>query len=206
MICPGNYGYCRVRPLRTLAILLAFTGVLPVLVFVTTPSRAYACSCAPLEHPTESLAKSDSVFAGRVVSITESESDNTDYPVLVEFDVSLVWKGPDCQTTVLRTSLGASTCGYRFVSGLEYLVYSPDGSRVSSCSRTRLLVGASNNLAELGARRSPVSGSARPTSGPSRNRTGGGCELGSPSADVAVVGLMVGLVWFGLRRRRAGDG
>lgn len=81
------------RPLRTLAIRLALIGVLPVLVFVTTPSRTYACSCAPLEPPTESLAKSNSVFAGKIVSVTES--DDRDYPVLVEFDVSSVWKGAD---------------------------------------------------------------------------------------------------------------
>ena len=187
-------------------IRLALIGVLLVLVFATTPNRTYACSCAPLEPRTESLAKSTSVFAGRVVSIIESEEEDEDYPALVEFDVSSVWKGPEHQTMFLRTSLGTSTCGYRFVPGLEYLVYSRDGSRVSSCSRIRLLVGASNDLAELGEGRTPAVGVVGPTPDPSRYRTGGGCELGSPSADVAVVGLMVGLVWTGLRRRRAGDG
>ena len=110
-ICSGN-GYRGMRPLRTLAILLALVGVLLVLVFVIAPSRTYACSCAPLEPPTESLAKSTSVFAGSVVSIAERGGVDGDYPVVIEFDVSSVWKGPDHQTMYLRTSLGVSTCGY----------------------------------------------------------------------------------------------
>ena len=177
-----------------------------VLGLVAAPGQIHACSCAPLEPPSESLAKSTSVFAGRVVSISESQGDDREYPVVVEFDVNSVWKGADHRTMFLRTSPGVSTCGYRFVSGLEYLVYSPDGFRVSSCSRTRLLVGASEDLAELGEGRTPVRGVIGPTPDPSEYRTGGGCELGTSSADVSVFGVVVGLLLFRFRRRRTGSG
>ena len=186
-------------------IRMGLVGALITIGLLAVPGQIHACSCAPLEPPTESPAKSTSVFAGRVVSIAESQRDDGEYPVVVEFDVGSVWKGPDHQTMFLRTSEDVSTCGYRFVSGLEYLVYSPDGSRVSSCSRTRLLAGASEDLAELGEGRAPAPGVVGPTPDPSEYRTGGGCELGSSSVDVSLIGLMVGLAWFGLRRRRAGD-
>ena len=193
----------RKRP--AILIGMGMVGELIALGLLAVPGQVHACSCAPLEPLTESLAKSTSVFAGRVVSIAESQRDDREYPVVVGFDVGSVWKGPEHQTMFLRTSWSVSTCGYRFVSGLEYLVYSPDGSRVSSCSRTRLLAGASEDLVELGEGRTPAPGVVGPTPDPSGYRTGGGCELGSSSADVSASGVMVGLAWFGLRRIWAGD-
>ena len=183
-------------------ICVGLVGALIAVGLVVAPGQIHACSCAPLEPPTESLAKATSVFAGRVVSITERGGDDGDYPVVIEFDVSSVWKGADHQTMYLRTSSGVSTCGYRFVPGLEYLVYSPDGLRVSSCSRSRLLVGASEDLVELGEGRTPALGVVGPTPAPSAYRTGGGCHVGSASPDVSVFGAVVGVVWFRLRRRR----
>ena len=87
--------------------------------------------------------KSAAVFAGRVDYI--DEDDVGQYPVTIEFDVSTVWKGPDHQTMYLMTSRDRGLCGYGFALDLEYLVYSQDGVRVSACSRTRKLVGASTS-------------------------------------------------------------
>lgn len=130
-----------IRRNRLVALIhLGLVGAVIVLGFVAATGQIHACSCAPLEPPRESLAKSTSVFVGRVVSIAESQRDDREYPVV-----------------------------------------------------------------ELGEGRTPALGVVGPTPDPSEYRTGGGCQLGSPSPDVSVFGVVVGLLLFRLRRRQ-GDG
>lgn len=189
----------------SLAIRLALIGALFGHVFVTSPNRTYACSCVEPGSPSDELDRSAAVFASEVVSIGEPERGGwAEYQVMIEFDVSAVWKGPDHQTVYLMTSPSPGMCGYSFVMGREYLVYSTGGSQVSMCSRTRPLSGAEFDLEELGADRSPSPGAVGPTPDAAEYQNGGGCELGSSTTDVVVVGLMAGLLWFGLRKERPG--
>ena len=143
----------------------------------------------------------------------------------VEFDVETVWKGRVGETIHIMTAGHEISCGYRFSAG-QYVVYSGDGLRTGLCSGTTELSEAEWILAELGEGRAPESATASPTKIPvlptatlipattpvppigtptpeaSENETGGGCSQSPGSADLPIVGLMVGIAWFGLRKRR----
>jgi len=117
------------------------------------PATASACSCAPPEGPTASLAASTAVFEGRVESITPGEL------IQVRFAVTRAWKGAEEEQVEVRTRAHGAACGYRFAEGATYLVYAygePDDLRVGLCSRTRPIEDASDDLAELGAGITPV--------------------------------------------------
>ena len=108
--------------------------------------------------------------------------------------------------TVLLSSVlvsAGASCGFPFVEGEEYLVYSSNAVTVSLCSRTRSMSEADEDLASLGEGRSPRVGTVGPTPDvPDSEGRGGGCGLGSQAADMSLVGLMVGVVWLGIRRRQ----
>ena len=113
-----------------------------------------------------------------------------------------VWKGPLYQTMYLTTLRSEASCGFTFVEGVSYVVYSRDGSTVSLCSRTARLSEAIDDLAVLGEGYMPVQGLSAPTPDLSEHRSGG-CGL-SPNqgTDLSIVGLMVGVVCVCLSRRR----
>ena len=193
------------------------------------PGPALACSCVRPGTPSEELAKSAVVFAGKALSVREYERKGDIVsgmdPTTVEFEVSRIWKGDSYQTVYLATARSGASCGFTFVEGEDYLVYSVNGTQVSLCSRTRELSRAAEDLSVLGEGSSPPAGTigpipivpdlseivlpvrpeepARQAPGPSdSNGRGAGCSLGSQVADVSIVGLMAGVAWLGLRRRR----
>ena len=138
----------------SVAIRLALILPLIGLWFLMHPEPSYACSCVPDAPPREALANSAVVFKGIAVSVREYERDDgllssTD-PTTVEFDVQTVWKGTISQPMVLTTRRGSESCGYPFVEGVTYVVYSRNGSTVSLCSRTRPVSEATVDLVELG--------------------------------------------------------
>ena len=154
-----------------------------------------------------SLAKSTAVFMGQVVSVREFDRGNdimsSSDPTTVEFDVQAVWKGPSSTTMFLTTARFGASCGFTFVKGEKYVVYSQDGSTVSLCSRTRPLSAATHDLAALGKGQVPAQGTTTPTPDVSEYQTGGGCGLSPHTTDLSVVGLMVGIAWLGLRKQRS---
>ena len=135
--------------------------------FVMAPHTAYACSCVQNPPPPEALERSALVFAGKVVSLKLHERPGDVWssadPVTVEFEVSRVWRGYDYQTMYLTTARSEATCGFTFIEGEEYLVYSSNAVTVSLCSRTRSMSEAEEDLAALGEGRSPMAGSVGPT-------------------------------------------
>ena len=170
------------------------------------PDPGYACSCAEDNTPAEELESSASVFMGRVVSVRQFDRGDgtwsTTDPTNIEFDVQTVWKGPAYETLYLTTPRSDASCGFAFTEGVSYVVYSHDGSSVSLCSRTRELSRAAQDLDELGEGSIPTRGLAAPTPDLSEHRSGG-CGLSpNPETDLSVVGLMVGVAWAALRRRR----
>lgn len=174
---------------------------------IMAPGPAYACSCVENPPPGEALEMSAAVFAGRVVSLKLHERPDGTWstvdPVTVEFEISRVWKGHDYQTTYLTTARSGASCGFAFVEGEEYLVYSHNAATVSLCSRTRSMAEAEEDLQVLGEGSSPETGAVGPTpTVPDTEGRGGGCGLGSSAADMSFVGLMAGVVWLGLRRRQ----
>ena len=109
---------------------------------------AAACTCALPEAPDAELAKADAVFRGQVVAASTGGPED---PSQVTFAVSRVWKGSDDPVQTLGTAATTALCGYPFAIGKEYLVYAQPAGRVSSCSRTRPIDAASDDLEALGA-------------------------------------------------------
>ena len=183
---------------------------LSLLWFFANTGQILACSCVRPGSPSEESAQSSSVFAGRVVSVREFHDPSTTTisstdPTTVKFEATTIWKGPSYETMYLTTERSEASCGFTFVEGEEYIVYSRDGSTVSLCSRTALLENAEADLDELGQGRAPQTGTIAPVPEQDTTPSGGGCSLssrtGSASADAAWLGIMAGLVWFGVRRR-----
>ncbi len=149
-------------PPRTDPFPEAAVTVLPLLFSATLwaapcPPASPRCSCIPPVPPREALGQSDAVFAGRVVSVTERREEDPGHPGGPHLEVRIVagrrWKGAGADTVVVRTADSSAACGYPFEAGGEYLVYArgEDALRVVSCSRTRPLAQAGEDLAALGA-------------------------------------------------------
>ena len=191
--------------LPTLAMRLTLIVVITGFWFFTNWEQSNACSCAPPGSPSEALTESATVFQGKVVLVQElvrqdgllSSMD----PTTVEFEVSAVWKGPAHEIMHLTTPRFGASCGFTFVEGDDYVVYSRDGSTVGLCSRTASVSNAQADLDDLGEGRAPGAGTVAPTPDVSENGSGGGCGLSSNSSDTSWLMSMAGLVWFGLRRR-----
>ena len=119
-----------------------------------------------------------------------------------------MWKGPSSyETTSLTTARSDASCGFTFVEGKEYIVYSRDGATVSLCSRTRPVAYAHEDLDELGEGQKPGPGSRGPTPEPNGGPSGSmSCGLAShaghgPAGRIGVLFMVSGLIWLGLRGR-----
>ncbi len=197
---------------------LALAASLFCLWLFADAARSYACSCVAPGSPTEELAESTVVFAGKVVAI--SGFDVSESGVVsgadvgtIEFQVSAVWKGDVPETMFVATVRDGAACGFNFTEGQEYVVYSRSDASppdVNLCSRTRLADHAQEDFAALGEGRAPEPGSGAPgphdgTANPAPPSTGG-CNALSQSAhaptDAWALTLIAGVAWVGLRRRR----
>ena len=186
-------------------------AVLAVLIvslwLLAAPTPSHACSCIVPGIPQEELAKSTVVFAGKVVSVKEHDpflkvtQSSTD-PTTVEFAVSEVWKGDVGPTSSFSTARSGASCGFTFAEGKEYIVYSRDGDTVSLCSRTKLIEDAREDLDALGAGNPPNGEASDPRDDASSS---GACGMSlaasGASPDLAMLGLVVGLIWAGVRKR-----
>lgn len=169
------------------------------------PQQVSACSCVRPGSPSEELANSEAVFRGTVTSVREFERGDGTWssmdPTTVEFDVTTVWKGSLHQTMAFTTARSSASCGFTFEEGVEYMVYSWDGSGVSLCSRTRSVSEAQDDLKELGEGSAPGPVRVGPTPDLSDYDTGGVCGIGASTPDVSWLGLMAGVVLLGLRTK-----
>ena len=201
-----------------------FARVAPIVLlvgvwFLAHPEPSYACLCIdPGPSPAEGYAGSTSVFMGRVVSVSEFDPgggawswdwggrkvESTRDPTTIEFDVSTVWKGRAYETMYLTTYRDSAGCGFRFVEGVTYVVYSEDGLSTYLCDRTRRLSDATEDLEYLGQGHTPSLGTAAPTPDLSE-RQSAGCGLSPRATDLSTVGLMAGIAWLALRRRSSGQ-
>lgn len=100
--------------------------------FPLQPMRSYAYSCQTPGSPSEELTKAAAVFMGEAASVREFPRifgiwGSTD-PTTVRFKVKNAWKGAESHTRFVTTARSGASCGYTFVEGTEYVVYSPNGS------------------------------------------------------------------------------
>lgn len=188
---------------RTLLCFVALLGLgVLVAVGLALPKPVHACSCVSPGSPAEALSNADSVFAGKVVAIRPTGHPpfrlSSADPVMVEFEVTQIWKGTQERTVTIETKRSEVSCGYDFTKGLHYIVYARDG-RTGLCSRTAPAWRAFEDLVALGP-------GMRPEPGPmAETGAGRGCGAAmrrEPSrVDVAALVLLAGVVGLGVRRR-----
>jgi hypothetical protein len=173
---------------------------------------ALACSCV-LQTVAQAKQAAAAIFEGRVTSIVDAPVSGADMNPERSVTLSVVrsWRSLENQETVtLRTAKSGATCGYAFEIGTSYLVYAggePGKLLVNSCSRTRLLSEASEDLAALGGGVTPSK--VEPTqdkrvSAPPKSRSGGGCASASGRAGASAASPWwlgaPGIILFAQRR------
>ena len=166
----------RVTYLGSVAIRLALPLLLIGLWILHAPRAELRMLVRSSRSTKGGTGESDVVFMGTVVSVREYERDDgllssTD-PTTVEFSVRTVWKGTVSQPMFLTTRRWSESCGYPFLEGVTYVVYSRDGLTVSLCSRTRPFSEATDDLIELGPGQVPMSDATTPNPGISERRPG----------------------------------
>ena len=180
-----------------LAVLLA--GLLSFLI----PERSYACAPNYIGPPLEELERADSVFRGKVISTAPLERESASEETIYQFMVTTVWKGPLAEKRTITARDFEPACGRQFSRGEEYLVYSGDGYTDWFSTRTRPISDAAEDLAQLGEGQMPIPGTnLPPLETATEPENGGGCGISPNMVDLSIVGLIVGIVWFGLGRRR----
>ena len=192
-----------------------------VLVFAFNPEQSDALSCGLPGSPLETLKDSYAVFKGKAVSKRYHQSgQGTGYfGATSKFHVETVWKGQVSQTAFVFPGGG-------FEEGESYLIYASgdfgDGTfTFRPCSRTDFIFNTwEEDIAELGEGYAPKPDEFSPGPYPTPEQVptrawsnpapeapieegGGGCGLSSGTIDVSFVGLLVGLAWFALFRRRS---
>jgi hypothetical protein len=136
-----------------------------LLVFFATLSLLWSCSCPiPPETP-EALKKADAVFVGRVETLNETDSAKE-----AVFTVDKTFKGGDGDSVRVMTEKYGLSCGVDFMPGHSFIVYaylrqdsvvepiSDEKLWTNSCTRTRLLTYAQDDMEILEGMQKPESG------------------------------------------------
>jgi hypothetical protein len=126
---------------------------------------AYACTCPPINSPEMEKRQANFVFSGKVVNANASDRKlriDLRFPFIhfmewrtrVEFSVKEVWKGEALPRYGIITNFTPHGCIFTFNEGDEYIVYAygneKDGMFTHKCTRTALLLDASEDLIRLG--------------------------------------------------------
>jgi hypothetical protein len=127
--------------------------------------QASACTCPPINSPKIELNQAVAVFSGKVLKTNATERRlriNLSFPYFhfinwrtrVEFSVMEVWKGTASSEIGIITVPGSHSCNFNFKEGDEYIVYAygseKEGMYTHKCTRSALLIDASEDLTDLG--------------------------------------------------------
>jgi hypothetical protein len=111
--------------------------------------EALACRCLPPKPPAEAMEKSLGVFAGKVTATKVNGQQ-----LIATVSVSQSWKGEPAREVTVRTASSSAACGIAFKADTEYLFYCTGEKEgvwaTNSCTRTRGLKGAKEDLEALG--------------------------------------------------------
>ena len=208
---------------------LRFTCVLAIALVISTFAYSLwvdaqsigACDCDESQSFDERLSEASAVFLGRVTRMhfenwpfdIDSADVPPDEPLTVEFSVRTVWKGEVPQTIRLTTARSAG-CGYPFDNHVDYVVLAyytrsamGDGEQgaleVRACSGTKPAAEAQEDLDALGEGYAPEPVEKRVIKPAT---LGSGCNARAETVRADLVswqlGLIVGIAWFGFRRRK----
>lgn len=137
-----------------------FLFALSLLVVSLCGARASACGCIGVGSPCEAFGGAVSVFVGTVTGIKEGsrtekpDSELVFKPRLVKLTVEQSFLGDSGAEVEVATGLGGYDCGYPFVKGETYLVYTYRNGKderqyTSTCTRTKLVARADEDFAYL---------------------------------------------------------
>jgi hypothetical protein len=111
---------------------------------------AEACKCAAPPPPKDALAGADAVFTAKCIAVSVKDGKKT-----CTFEVDRVWKGEVGPKVVITTAEHSATCGYGFSTegDATYFIYAygkKGALSTHTCSRTRALASAKDDLKDLG--------------------------------------------------------
>jgi hypothetical protein len=114
--------------------------ILLVLAGFVAPSPGWPCTCHSVVGP-ETVKRAAALFIGKATKVEFLEPDERQKEprILVTFEISEVWKGPESKTLRLRTTYNKWTCeGYYFKEGETYLVTAYKASAGATDGETEL--------------------------------------------------------------------
>ncbi|MBY0121832.1 hypothetical protein [Bacillus sp. S/N-304-OC-R1] len=142
---------------------LILFGCITLLLMSAFPFDVKACSCAELPSIEEEFDRSQAVFSGKVIRISETESMKGYRTKTVLFEVINTWKGVTQSQIIIRTGQGGGDCGIDFIEGIEYLVYANESDMYGPkelvtiiCDRTNKLSASQEDIQVLGAGTPPT--------------------------------------------------
>ena len=193
------------RSTRSSVLAVVGAVVLAALASLALPEPAHACSCAGSGSPKNALREADAVFFGKVTAMTidqrHPEQISSADPVLVEFNVSRVWKGPLRETMTVETERMGISCGYEFAVGHRYVVYAYDG-HTGLCTRTRTMWLAARDFAALGLGERPKSAMQEEGSAAPRGTCNAPGHADRNRTDLAAIASIAGVVALSAWRKR----
>ncbi len=181
--------------LKALTAFLILTLLL--IVEISAPQSASACSCVISMEPQEAFEKTTSVFSGVVTAVDETSGMAFKK---VTFAAGNVWKGDVAHSITVLTPSDGANCGYDFHVAQEYLVYatgSSVGLITDLCTRTRLFNAAAEDLSFLGNGIAPSTASAS---------TNAAISTQAPYAAIAIIAVglaLLVLIWRLLQRNNS---
>ncbi|RIW34649.1 hypothetical protein D3H55_09035 [Bacillus salacetis] len=127
--------------------------------FTINPNPANACSCIEPLSVEDELARSEAVFSGKAVKVTDKEAGFRKSGLKrIIFEVHETWKGASDSQILITTGSGGGDCGIEFREGEDYLVYARQSDMYGGsgdlvtimCDRTAKLTEAVEDMELLG--------------------------------------------------------
>jgi hypothetical protein len=132
-------------------------------VLALCPREAVACECGTGGLPCENAFSVDAVFMGTAREVSTRQTADSPFRrqvAVVVFTVERAFRGVQDAVVEVSTGIGGGDCGYAFKSGERYVVYAyrtNDGRLgTGTCTRTRLVSQAAEDLTFLGQLSSPA--------------------------------------------------
>ncbi len=133
---------------------LAPVASMALIVLLLSVRTVRACSCAPPPPIDEAFAAADAVFLGEVIA-QEAEDPYSDGMRAINFRVIQSWRGVAGTEVGVLTPASCASCGIDSEVGDRFVLYArvnpfeDNRLTISLCSRTGLLDGALDDVAEL---------------------------------------------------------
>ncbi len=127
--------------------------VLYLLLLISLIGTALACSCIADDSIENKFNRSDEVFIGKVIDITENENIITGFNQFeIKMSLSKSYKGSIDKNKIIYTNKDSAACGYNFEENSSYLIYAYEYENelgTGLCSGTKEIKDANSDLEYL---------------------------------------------------------